>query len=429
MRVPVPADERNMSEPQIRGWCPTVFEPMPAADGLLVNVKPPVRGWTAAELRRIAAAAALHGSGRLLVTNRGNLQVRGLSPAGARAFAAVMLESGLVSPGRDVERRRNILMLATQTDESEAFASRLESWLETDAGLAGLPAKFCFAVTSAACARDCTIADLCIQVCGTKAWVVVAGDAVDVGAFGVLTHEPLATVASITQAFLDLAPRTAMRPRRLKDLIAQVGIDAVLTAAGLRAGDGPELAEPASYVGSLGGGRFGLSVPFGRVGAAMLIQVAKLAEQFGDGRLTLGAHRTFVLFGTRSETRAPHDSNREPELSEQASRSGFIVDARDPRLRVAACMGGSGCDRAVIDVQAVAESLAPWWGGNGVLHVSGCPKGCAHPGRAAVTLVASAPHGRFYVSRGSRADAPTSNTIGLDEVRDLLTAVGSRSLS
>lgn len=419
------------SMPAIRGWCPTVFEPMAAADGLLARVKPRVRGWTALELRKIAAAATAHGSGQLLVTHHGNLQVRGLSAASARAFAAEMLDSGLVSAGRDAERRRNIVMLPSQTDASEALATRLETWLEGEERLAALPGKFCFAVTSGPCGVECMPADLCIHVLGTSAWVGLRGVDGHAEDFGALTEEPLAAVAAITRTFLHPAPMSGTRPRRLRELTAEVGIDAVLGAAGLRAtplssrlpqqlaARGP--GETVSCVGPCAGRRFGLGVPFGRADAAMLFRAAELADQFGDGRLRPTVYRTFLLSGTLP--------GGQPELSEQGSRAGFVVDARDPRMRVAACVGGSGCDRTTVDVQAAAASLAPWWSGEGVLHVSGCPKGCAHPGAAAVTLLAGAPDDRFYVLRDARADAPVSHAMPLEALRELLSACRGRSPS
>lgn len=424
----VTTNEDIVSLPSVRGWCPTLFEPMAAADGLLANVKPRVSGWMAVDLRAIAAAAGLHGSGRLLLTNRANLQVRGLSVASAGAFAAAMVSGGLASADRDAERRRNVLMLEPQTRESQAFAARLEAWLEAEEALAGLPSKFYFGVTSDLNHDHCTAADVCIHVLGQQAWVTAgAGETEEVGGLGVLTAEPLTAVASVTAAFLRLAAQRRARARRLKDLIADVGKGAVFAAAGLQATtwtrrlpqESPARApqETVTHVGSLTGQRFGLGAPFGRVDVAMLQAVAALAERFGDGRLRLTAHRTIALFGAMPD--------RHSELAAQASRAGFIVDDRDSRLRVAACVGGAGCNRTTVDVHAVAATLAPLWSGKGVLHVSGCTKGCAHPRKATVTVVPGATDDCLYVSRNSRADAGTTVIMTLAEVMRLLADVAA----
>lgn len=446
MASPAATDPGMQTSPIVRGWCPTLFEPMAAADGLLANVKPRARGWTAGDLRAIAAAGALHGSGRFLLTNRGNLQVRGLSAGGAAAFGEAMRTVGLASASLETERRRNILMTAAQTREAESLGARLEDWLETGevtqvqeaseaeggrvraCSLDYLPPKFCFAVTSEAAHRDCAAADICIHVRGRHSWV--AACAGDVAA---LTDDPMAAVAAITGAFLRMAEAQSARPRRMKDLVCGAGVAALFAAAGLEATPFPPWlsadtdtdpvgpAKPSARVGPLGADEFGLGVPFGRADVAILNAVADIAERFGDGRLRPTVHRTFNLSGTSREGL--------PELSAAAERAGMIVAGSDPRLRVAACSGGSGCARTAVDIVATAESLAPLWRGEGVLHVSGCGKGCAHPEVAAVTLVAGAPGDSFQVLRDSRADAVTSLSMTLAQIREELTQRGDRKCS
>ena len=84
-----------------RGACPTLDAPMQTGDGLLTRLR--IRGGrlAPAQLARIAALAAEHGNGIVEITDRGNLQVRGLTPASAAPFAraieaVVTIERGLV---------------------------------------------------------------------------------------------------------------------------------------------------------------------------------------------------------------------------------------------------------------------------------------------------------------------------------------------
>jgi len=107
----------------------------------------------------------------------------------------------------------------------------------------------------------------------------------------------------------------------------------------------------------------------------------------------------------------------------------LIVDPGDPRLRVAACVGAPGCRRgttAVLDhAGRWAALLGPGDAADGIaLHVSGCAKGCAHPGPAPLTLVAE--EGRYgLVADGSAADVASAVKLDADEVRRLLrTAMG-----
>src|SRR6188472_1313251 len=65
--------------------CPGVFAPHDAEDGALARVRLPGGAITAAALRVVADCAASLGDGRVHLTSRGNLQLRGLSRSGPLA--------------------------------------------------------------------------------------------------------------------------------------------------------------------------------------------------------------------------------------------------------------------------------------------------------------------------------------------------------
>jgi precorrin-3B synthase len=77
-------------------------------------------------------------------------------------------------------------------------------------------------------------------------------------------------------------------------------------------------------------------------------------------------------------------------MRKAAERLGFIIDARDPRRRIVACPGAPSCASGLIAARALAAELAshlPVSGDGIAVHVSGCAKGCAHPGAAPLTIV------------------------------------------
>jgi precorrin-3B synthase len=95
-----------------------------------------------------------------------------------------------------------------------------------------------------------------------------------------------------------------------------------------------------------------------------------------------------------------------------AERLGFVVQADDPRRRIAACPGAPACASGLIPARTLAATVAPLLAPtlkpehNDVLvHISGCPKGCAHPGPAALTLVGT-PQGCGVIHHGSARTAP-----------------------
>jgi precorrin-3B synthase len=73
-----------------------------------------------------------------------------------------------------------------------------------------------------------------------------------------------------------------------------------------------------------------------------------------------------------------------------------------------------------VDTEADAAALAArGLPRAGLLHLSGCAKGCAHPGPAAVTLVGEA--GRYGLRRdGTAREAPERGGLSIAEVADWL---------
>jgi precorrin-3B synthase len=74
-------------------------------------------------------------------------------------------------------------------------------------------------------------------------------------------------------------------------------------------------------------------------------------------------------------------------------------------LRVSACTGAPSCQATHAETRTLAAALAPHMPAQAHLHISGCTKGCAHPGAAAVTLVANV-DGFDLICDGSTRDAP-----------------------
>ncbi|MDT8870600.1 hypothetical protein RAA17_04000 [Komagataeibacter rhaeticus] len=99
-----------MTAPGVRGWCPGLHTPMEAADGWLVRVRPPLGRLSGQQAHAIARAARTHGNGLIELTSRGNLQLRGLTPDSARAFARDMQVAGLASTDAATEARRGLLL-------------------------------------------------------------------------------------------------------------------------------------------------------------------------------------------------------------------------------------------------------------------------------------------------------------------------------
>jgi precorrin-3B synthase len=98
-------------------------------------------------------------------------------------------------------------------------------------------------------------------------------------------------------------------------------------------------------------------------------------------------------------------------LREMPRYEGLVTQPDDPILRVVACSGAPACREAHADTRALAAALAPHVARDTRLHVSGCAKGCAHSGAAAITLVATR-EGFDLVRGGSTRDEPVLRGLG-----------------
>ncbi len=150
-------------------------------------------------------------------------------------------------------------------------------------------------------------------------------------------------------------------------------------------------------------GILNVEAPFGRCTADMLEALAEAGLALGAEAIRVAPTRGFVLAVPDAS-----DQARARSLADLAA-AGFITTPDDPRRAVAACPGapacGSGSTPTGADAARLADAFRPFAARGLTAHVSGCAKGCAHPGRAALTLVGR--DGRYgIVLDGTPADTP-----------------------
>src|SRR5689334_2620848 len=92
-----------------KGWCPGAHRPMRSGDGLLVRVRPRAGALSFASLRTIGSIAAEFGSGEIDLTNRGNLQIRGVSDSAFAVLLGALDTAGLLDPSAEAEAVRNVV--------------------------------------------------------------------------------------------------------------------------------------------------------------------------------------------------------------------------------------------------------------------------------------------------------------------------------
>lgn len=131
--------------------CPGVLRPWPADDGALVRLRVPGGRLAPATLSALADVAARYGDGRVHLTSRANLQLRGLPATDGRLDEAVVAQiaaTGLL-PSATHELVRNIVVspltgLAGGRADLRPVTDRLDAGLRADPVLAQLPGRFLF---------------------------------------------------------------------------------------------------------------------------------------------------------------------------------------------------------------------------------------------------------------------------------------------
>ncbi len=344
-----------MSGFQVQGWCPGALRPMPSGDGLVVRVRPALGRLTGAQARGLAAAAGAFGNGWIELSARGNVQLRGVSEAGHPGLIGALSALGLIDPDAEAERRRNILVTPFVDAATLALAAAVQGAL---AQMPALPAKFGFAVdTGPAPVLSAVTADIRLERSADGRLLVRC----DGAALGAPVEDAAAAVVALARWFVAAGGVSGGRGRMAR-LIARGAVPSGALAGRIA----PAVPAPAPAPGLRPEGAL-VAVAFGRMRAGTLAALGAL------GPLRVTPWRMLLIEG----------ATRLPALPE------VIGDPADPILRVAACPGAPDCLQGLAPVRTLARRLAPGVPAGRVLHVSGCAKGCAHPGAADVTLVAT----------------------------------------
>ena len=395
-----------MSSALARGACPGLLSPIQTGDGLLVRLGPagPMK---LKALAGLCAAAGTHGNGTMEISARGNLQIRGLTPASAPRFADAIATLG-------IETDEGVPVIASPLpDEPSALldADRLARELRPAIASLALPLapKISVIVDGGGTLHlDVLAADIRLRAIasanGPLLLVALAGD----GA----TATPLGSVApdDAYDAVLCLLRLTAADgpAARAADVLQSRGIAAFQDVVRGRIALQSPLARrlPAEPVGThaLKDDLYALGVglAFGHVQADTLRALTEIARTHGALWARAAFNRALLL--------GPFERAKVKTLRDGARRLGFAVDRADPRRRVVACPGAPACASGLIASREIAAALAddlPLAGGGVALHVSGCAKGCAHPAPAPLTIVGTE-QGCGIVHDGAARDAPSS---------------------
>lgn len=368
-----------MSAPEIKGWCPGALNPMLSGDGWLVRLRPRLGRLEVAQARGIATLAARHGSGMIDLSTRANLQLRGVREAEYPALIEGLRVLGLVDDDAMLEARRNILVSPfwCEGDVMQRLAGRLETALAAPDAPA-LPAKFGFALD---CGESPVLGDISadIRLEAVADGLICRADGAERGC-SVNEAEAVPAMLDLARWFLASSGAPEGRGRMKRHLAGGATLPPDHRAVPCLQAPPFEPAPGLVAEGALVG------LAFGQIDAETFHALA------ASGPLRLTPWRMLLIEGAAVM----------PDLP------GLITRGDDPLRRVVACTGAPGCFQAKQETRGLARALAPLIPMGGLLHVSGCAKGCAHPSPAPLTFTGTA--AGFSLIRDGDAAAPPAAT-------------------
>ena len=366
-----------MAEPVIQGWCPGALRPMPSGDGWIIRVRPPGGRLTTQQAREIARLARAHGNGVIGLSSRANIHLRGVTEPSYAPLIEGLDALGLIDENPEAEERRNIVLSPfwSADDGSVELAAALAKSLAAPAA-PRLPAKFGFAI-------DCgprpvltdVSADIRLERSADGGMICRASGSAR--AARVSAQTAVSTMLALADWFVQSGGISGERGRMAAHLARGAALPEIFNEVAA-----PSVTVYSAEPGPLAQGAL-VGFEFGQMPVDMLTALSDL------GPLRVTPWRMLLIEG----------ADTMPELP------GLITRPHDPMLRVVACTGAPGCLQAAQPTRTLARSLASHLPDGAILHVSGCAKGCAHPGPAALTLTAHAA-GFDLIRDGPARDLP-----------------------
>ncbi|MGI9408036.1 MAG: precorrin-3B synthase [Hyphomicrobiaceae bacterium] len=416
--------------------CPGVYRLSLMRDGGLARIRIPGGCLSSDQMRTIADIAEKFGNGRIDLTNRANLQIRGLDPDNTSPVEAALRASGLLCPDPSADRIRNITaspLAGLDPDEIidvRPYVAELDAALQASRHAPAMSPKFSFVVDGGG--QTC-LADVGHDV-GFFALGVNGAQRFAVSLAGHATTQTIAPedIAKLACALIAVANHREYG--RMRDLLAHNKPDELISSvarthdiecipntrgnmqpAGIPLGYRDATNKDTSWAC--------LGIPLARLDATQ----AHILSDFADraaAKLNLTPWHSVVIPKV-SQDAADHICTHAPD-------HGF--DIGEPAVRIIACAGSTGCERTQADTRSDARRLIAAFTANPgtangtqrTVHLSGCSRGCAHPGPSDILALAIDGSANYQLHAGSRPSDAAGKPPIEDNIRpgDLAETVG-----
>lgn len=377
--------------------CPGLFYPTFAQDGRLIRVRTPGGRLSALQARALVKLLQPLGDPALQVTNRANLQIRGLPAVLPQELLTGLQAVGLAAVNPRVDHLRNIMASPTAGIDRDLIwdtvpmVRALDHYFSSHEELSPLSAKFSVGLDGGEGVAIAPHNDILVRPSQSDCVDLILAGAPGVG-IRVERENCIAAIAAISKIYLAASlASVGKRKLRLKQLMAQIGMAELCDRAGLKRVEVNEYSQPLTFapVGVYPQRQIdlfyvGVALPLGRLEGWQLQGLAELVERFGDGTLRLTPWQNIIL---------PNIPGAMVASVEKAIASlNLHCSPQHPYRALIACAGKT-CASSLTDTQADALALASYLESHIILeqpvtiHFSGCEKSCAYHGESDLTLV------------------------------------------
>jgi ferredoxin-nitrite reductase len=397
------------SEKDLLKWVGVFFR-KPTPGKFMMRIRMPNGFTKSGQLRAIADLSRRLGNCVLDITTRQQIQLRGFELGSVTQIWEKLRGVNLHSLQTGMDNVRNINGCAlsgltlNELFDASLVVAELDAILVGENGnpeFTNLPRKFNITITS--CVENCThdeSQDVALVPAMRRDRVgfnVLVGGKMGSGGFtiasplDVFVWIPKAAqlVAALVGMFRDHGPRDARSKCRFAFLIEEWGLPRVREELARRvdhylepAGKDVRSQYHSDHLGITpqkqpGYRSVGLCVPMGRLYPDQMDEMARLAEEYGNGEIRLTTGQNAIL------ANIPND--RVDSLLEESLLEELSPNPSRFRRKVVACTGTDYCNLAQIDTKGQAAELSraleeklAMTGRSVSLHWSGCPAGCGN---------------------------------------------------
>ncbi len=366
----------SAAKPMRRGACPGLTTPMATGDGLLVRLMP-VGTISLDAMAGLCAAAQQHGNGILEITSRGSLQVRGLSEASAAKFADAVAQLGIAAQdGVPVIADPLAGLDPDEVIDAGAVAAQVRARLARESF--ALSPKVSVAIDGGGAIHvDALAADVRLRAIATadgpRLHVAIGGDAASAASHATIVVAEAADI--VVQLLREIAARGP--DARGRGLAHGAHCDAPVLPRRKR---GDPIGQHRLRRKKIA---VGIGFPVGHTHAGTFNNLLRVGRDRGATGFRTAPGRALLVLGFAASDAL--------EFTAAARRWGYITEPRDPGRRVIACPGAPICKSGAIEARVLAPEVARGTilllRRDEVIHISGCAKGCAYQGAAALTAI------------------------------------------